>query len=204
MRRAGEPDRPVFASKPVGNERLRNARTVIGFLNGLSRSCEESILATMVLPLRELSVSVQREAVSAKEAYWKLAEEVAHRQGQIIVWIKTRTLNVSLGRLIDHQQSLIDRLNEAPTDQFPADVIGKLAGDLGNVVSLTHSFIDDAYEMPRECLEVWSDRLEKVSDLNSNLENYAESFRIASDETCTALLAELARNVAVEEAVPVA
>jgi hypothetical protein len=139
-----------------------------------------------------------------KRRNWKLAEEVAYRQGQIIVWIKTRTLNVSLARLIDHQQSLIDRLNETPTDQFPADVVGKLAGDLGNVVSLTHSFIDDAYEMPRECLKVWSDRLEKISDLNSNLESYAESFRIASDESCTALLAELARSVAVEEAVPVA
>lgn len=161
-------------------------------------------MATMVLPLRELSVSVQREAVSAKEAYWRLAEDVARRQLELIVWMKTRKLNHSLGRLIDNQQSLIHRLDEAPTDQFSVEVIGKLACDLGNVVSLTHSFVDDAYEMPRECLQVWSERLEKISDLNAHLENYAESFRIASDETCTALLAEMTRSVTVEEAVPVA
>jgi hypothetical protein len=58
--------------------------------------------------------------------------------------------------------------------------------------------------MPRECLKVWSERLERISDLNDHLENYAESFRTASDETCTALFAEMARTVTVEEAVPVA
>jgi hypothetical protein len=158
-------------------------------------------MATMVLPLRELSVSVQREAVTAKTAYWSLAEDVTRKHLEFIVWIKTQRLNHSLGRLIERQQSLISALQEAPTDQFPANMMVKLADDLGSVVSLTESFIIEAYDMPDGILNVWIGRLDRVAQLNSHLENFAESFRIASDGTCTALLAEVARSVAMEEAV---
>jgi hypothetical protein len=156
---------------------------------------KDKTMATMALPLRELSVTVQAEAVSAQMAYWRLREDVAQRHAQVFVWVKTRALNHAMGRLVEKQQSLIDTLSKASTMDFDADVFLKIANDLDNVVSLTNSFIDEAYEMPSLCLRVWSERLEKISDLNRYVDNFAESFHIASDEACTALLADIAAKV---------
>jgi len=159
-------------------------------------------MATMVLPLREMSVTVQRDAVSAQMAYWSLAEEVANRRFQLFLWVKTRTLNNSMGRLIEGQKSLIDRLTEPRVAEFAPEVCGKLSNDLYNVVSLTNSFVDEAYDMPAQCLHVWEDRLNQIADLNAHLDNFAESFRIASDEACTSLLADVAKSVMAD--IPVA
>ncbi len=158
-------------------------------------------MATMALPLREMSVNVQREAVSAQMAYWSLAEDVAHRRFQLFLWVKTRTLNNSMGRLVEKQQTLIDCLRAAPTSRYTPEVFAKVANDLDNVVSLTNSFIDEAYDMPDTCLSVCTPRLENISELNGYLDNFAESFRIASDAQCTAALAAIARGVMAEEAV---
>jgi len=155
-------------------------------------------MATMALPLRELSVNVQREAVSAQMAYWSLAEDVAHRRFQLLLWARTRTLNHSMGRLAEKQQTLIECLHHAPTENFTPEVFVKVANDLDNVVSLTNSFIDEAYDMPEECLGMWSPRLEKISELNGYLDNFAESFRIASDEACTAVLADIADSISAD------
>jgi len=152
-------------------------------------------MATMALPLREMSVSVQQEAVSAQMAYWKLAEEVANRRFQVFMWVKTRTLNASMGRLIERQRDLIRHLQDRRVSQLTPEVCGKLATDLDNVVSLTNSFLDDAHDMPNECLNVWAQRLEQIADLNAHLDNFAESFRIASDEACTSLLADMADRI---------
>jgi hypothetical protein len=160
-------------------------------------------MAAIALPLRELSAKAQREAVSAKIAYWSLAEELEHRRIQLVVWTKTRTLNHAMGRLVENQESLIDHLSKAPTQQFRPETFFKIAADLSDVVSLTNSFVDDAYDMPPECLNVWSERLGKIADLNSHLDNFAESFRVASDETCSALLADMARTIMVSDSVPI-
>jgi len=164
---------------------------------------KENFMCTMALPLRELSVNVQREAVSAQQAYWSLAEErLAHRRSQVIQWVKTRSLNSAMGRLVERQQSLIDLLRQAPAAPFGAELFLKIANDLDNVVSLTNSFVDEAYDMPTGCLSVWSPRLEKISDLNNYLDNFAESFRIASDEACTALLADMADKITADVLAP--
>jgi len=156
----------------------------------------------MALPLRELSVTVQREAVSAQMAYWSLAEDVGQKRFQFVLWLKTRTLNSAMERLVEKQQSLLDLLRQGPQAQFGPEVFLKIANDLGNVVSLTNSFIDEAYDMPVDCLSVWSPRLEKISDLNSYLDNFAESFRIAADEACTALLADMANKITADALTP--
>ena len=106
-----------------------------------------------------------------------------------------------MGRLVDGQQSLIDRLQNAPTEKFSPEMFGKLANDLHNVVSLTNSFIGEIYDMPAETLSLWEPRLEKIADFNGYLDNFAESFRIASDEACTALLADIEAKVTSESLV---
>ena len=52
---------------------------------GMKASETEDTMATMALPLRERSVNLQREAVSAQMAYWNLAEDVAHRRAQLFL-----------------------------------------------------------------------------------------------------------------------
>ena len=126
-------------------------------------------------------------------------EEQAHHGGEAILWFKTRVLSLAMGGLLASQESLLKRLKGSSSDGFPPEVYGKLANDLRNVVSLTNSFIDEAYDMPVECLSLWAPRLEKIADLNGYLDNFAETFRIASDDACTALLADIAVKVAAND-----
>lgn len=77
-----------------------------------------------------------------------------------------------------------------------SSIVLKIADDLDNVVSLTNSFLDEATcNLCPDCLCECNEMLDKISDLNGHLDNYAESLHIAADETCSVLLANLARNV---------
>jgi len=156
---------------------------------------KDTTMATMALPLREMSVTVQREAVSAQMAYWSLAEEVANKRFQLFLWVKTRSLNASMGRLAEKQKGLIEHLQDERVLNFTPEVFGKLASDLDNVVALTNSFLDEAHDMPPACQRAWECRLTIIADHNAHLDNYAESFRVASDEACTSLLADIAERV---------
>jgi hypothetical protein len=158
----------------------------------------EEDMATTTFPLRELSVAVQHEAVSAQRAYWKLAEGKAHQGMEPMLWLKTRVLKIAMGKLVARQQSLITRLKNSPPERFAPEMYGKLASDLHNVVSLTNSLLDELYGMPTECINLWSTKLEEIADCNGYLDNFAESFRIASDDACTALLADIAAKVTAE------
>ena len=55
--------------------------------------------------------------------------------------------------------------------------------------------------MPDRCFAVWRPRL-RVADLTAHIDNFAESFRIASNEACTALLANIPEKIAADVAVP--
>lgn len=158
-------------------------------------------MATMVLPIRELSVNAQREAVSAQHAYIRASESIYQKRFQLFQWISVRALNYAMARLSKQQQTLIEFLKRPITQRLTPEDFRKISNDLENVVSLTDTFIDEAYNMPRECVGVWSARLTKIAESNRYLDNFAESFRIASDEACTALLADIADRVSDDEVV---
>jgi hypothetical protein len=159
-------------------------------------------MATATFPIRELSATVQYDAASAQKVFWEVVESKSRNaQIDLTVWYLTRRLDRRMGKLIVSQRSLIQHLRDMPHERFTSAEFVKVADDLYRIVSMTDSLIGDAYEMPERCLKVWRTNLEQVGDLSSHLESFAESFRIASDETCTALLADLAQKIETRETI---
>jgi hypothetical protein len=160
-------------------------------------------MATTALPIRELSANVQYEAASAQKAFWGVVES---KQQQAyfhwMIWFMTRKLGHRMGRLVVSQEKLIEHLRKVPVENVSAADYSKVGGDLDRLVSMTEALLADSYQLPDRCTAVWSDRLDKIAGLNGYIESFAESFRVAGDETCTALLAEVTRRIAVEETVP--
>jgi len=161
-------------------------------------------MATAALPIRELSANVQYDAASAQKAFFEVLE--SKQQEALfnwVIWYTTHRFNRRMGRLLMSQGKFVKSLRCVPVDSIaPTDLL-KVSSDLDRIVSMTDSLLADAYLLPEQCLSVWRKKLEAISDQNGYIESFAESFRIASDETCTALLAEVARKVAVEDTVSV-
>lgn len=159
-------------------------------------------MATAALPIRELSANVQYDAARAQKVFWEVVESKRHNAYiQIQVLFLTHRLDRRMGKLAVSQASLVNHLRKIPLDSMSSVDFTKVADDLYRIVSMTDSLIDDAYEMPDHCLKVWRANLEKVSDLSSHLESFAESYRMASDEACTALLADLVQKIEARETI---
>ena len=62
--------------------------------------------------------------------------------------------------------------------------------------------IDDANEVGNEYPEMWHAKLEKIGAHASYVASFAESFHVAGDEVCTAVLADAARHIMAESAIP--
>jgi len=151
-------------------------------------------MAAMALPIRELSASVQYEAAYAQKTFWKVVDGKARAATfDVALWVQTRRLSHAMGKLASLQGTLIDCLKEC--QQFDANTFDKVAHDLERIVSMTYSFLDDAYGMPEKCVAVWRPQLDVIADRTAHLDNFAESFRIASNEACTALLANIAEKI---------
>lgn len=163
-------------------------------------------MATAALPIRELSADVQFQAADAQKTVLSVVE--SKRRGasfivavlvSAVVHLKVLELNKKFERLADSQWKLIDSLQQIPVEQMSSADFTKVADDLGRIVADTNSVIDDSYAMPEKILRVWRANLEVVQNRASHLESIAESFRIAADDTCTALLADVARNMMATE-----
>ena len=63
---------------------------------------------------------------------------------------------------------------------------------------MTYSLLDDAYAMPEKCVAVWRPILDVIADRTAHIDNFAESFRIASDEACMALLADISEKISAD------
>lgn len=153
-------------------------------------------MAAMALPIRELSACVQYEAAYAQKTFWEVAEgKMRAANFDVMLWVKTRQLSNAMGKLADLQRTLIGHLRTMDCTQYDADTFDRIACDLERIVSMTNSLVDDAYRMPQQCVSVWTPKLETLSDLTAHIDNFAESFRVASDEACTALLADIADKI---------
>jgi hypothetical protein len=153
-------------------------------------------MAAMALPIRELSASVQYEAAYAQKTFWKVVDAKAReRTFDFVLWVHTKQLWHSMGKTADLQRNLIVLLQGKDFGRCDADAFDNIARDLERVVSLTNALLDNTYTMPDRCVAVWRPRLEEIADLTAHIDNFAESFRIASDEACTALLANIAEKI---------
>jgi len=160
-------------------------------------------MATTALPIRELSANVQYDAASAQKAFWEVVEEKRREAAfNVILRLLVYKLNRRLDRLSDSQCNLVETLRKVPTDKMSAAEFTKVSDDLYRIVAMTESMIDDCHEMPQLCIDGWRANLEKVAGLTSHLESFAESFRVAADATCTALLADIAQKVMARESIP--
>jgi DNA-directed RNA polymerase subunit F len=159
-------------------------------------------MATIAIPIRELSANVQFDAASAQKAFWEVVEE-KRREAAIHILLRylTNKLNRRMERLANSQRDLVEHLRKIPAEKMSAAEFTKVSDDLYRIVAMTESMVDDCYEMPPSCIDAWRANLEKVANLSSHLENFAESFRIAADDTCTALLADIAQKVTAREAI---
>jgi hypothetical protein len=159
-------------------------------------------MATATFPIRELSANVQYNAASAQKAFWEVVQEKRHEAAfNILLRVSVHRLNRRLERLSESQRDLIESLRKIPAQRMSAAEFTKVADDLYRIVTMTESMIDDFYEMPQLCIDAWRSNIEKVADLTSHLESFAESFRVAADETCTALLANIAQKVMSRESI---
>jgi len=160
-------------------------------------------MAAMALPIRELSASVQYEAAYAQKTFWKVVDGKARAATfDVALWIQTRLLSHAMGKLASLQGALIDCLKAKDFQEFDAKTFDKIASDLERIVSMTYSLLDDAYGMPEKCVAVWRPQLDLIADRTAHLDNFAESFRVASDEACTALLANIAEKITADVAIP--
>jgi hypothetical protein len=173
----------------AGARRLTCIKTLLLWQNFLEGDID---MATAALPIRELSANVQFEAASANKMYWNELEarrqkRLKHREGMRAA----RKLAAQLTTLEEAQVGLIKCLQTAPETLKP-EHFSLIAQVLDLVVSITNATIDNLCEEGGEVLSIWSDKLEKVAELNDHIESFSESFRIAADEACTALLAGIA------------
>jgi len=153
-------------------------------------------MAAMALPIRELSASVQYEAAYAQKTFWKVVDGKARATTfDVVLWVEARLLSRAMSKLASLQGTLIEHLTAKDCQGFDTSTFDKVASDLERIVSMTHSFLDDAYEMPEKCLAVWRPQLDLIADRTAHLDNFAESLRIASNEACTALLADMATQI---------
>jgi len=153
-------------------------------------------MAAMALPIRELSASVQYEAAYAQKTFWKVVDGKARAATfDLTLWVQTRLLSHAFNKLSDLQGTLIESLQARDCREFDANTFDKIASDLERVVAMTYSLLEDAYAMPEECVAIWRPRLNVIADRTAHIDNFAESFRVASDEACTALLADIAEKI---------
>lgn len=159
-------------------------------------------MATAALPIRELSADVKFAAATANKTFWDVVETKNRKQPFLqgivdgFVHFLVHKLDRQLAKLVTGERQLIDRLEALSVADLTEDDYLRIADDIQGIVSLTNSLVEEAYAMPEVCLSAWRSNLQKIEEATSQIDSFVESFRMASDEACMALLADLSRQIA--------
>lgn len=159
-------------------------------------------MATAALPIRGLSANVKVVAASANKTFWDVVETRQRREPMLrALWAACvhyliHKLDRKLARLIARERELIARLEALSLDALSDGDFLAIAEDIQGIISLTNSLVEEAYSMPDICLSTWRPTLRELEAATSHLDNFVESFRMAADDACTALLADMARQIA--------
>jgi hypothetical protein len=150
-------------------------------------------------PIRGLSNQVALDTASAVKEFFEMCQAADPISGYVALHPtlqeKVVSVNKSMGMVVTSQHALIQELEKVSEAQMASPVFQKVIADLERVVSQGESAITDTYSAPEAVVKLWQKNLDLMAQQNSHSDNYVESFRITFDETCSALLADLATKV---------
>ena len=150
-------------------------------------------------PIKVLSNDVSLQTATAVKEFFELCQAAAPGYGYFAlppeIQQKVVELNKSIGRVAESQTRLLDALERVTDQEVIAPEFAKVISDLGWLVAQVESAVVDTYAAPSFVSTLVRANLETVADQNSHLDSYVESFRVAFNENCTALLADLATKV---------
>jgi len=150
-------------------------------------------------PIKVLSNEVALQTATAVKEFYELCMAAEPNASYIALPAETQEriveLNRIIGRLGESQYKLLNALENVSDEQVTKPEFAKVISDLGIVVAQVESAVDETYNAPTYVATLVRKNLECVADQNSHVESYVESFRIAFDENCSALLADLATKV---------
>jgi hypothetical protein len=156
-------------------------------------------------PIRGLSNQVALDTASAVKEFFEMCQAADPQSGYVAfhptLQEKVVSLNESMGLVVKSQHALIQELEKVSQAQMATVGFQKVIADLERVVSQGYSAITDTYSAPDTFVKLWQKNLNLMSEQNGHIDNYVESFRIAMDETCSALLADLATRTIADEGV---
>ncbi len=151
------------------------------------------------IPIRGLNNQVALDTASAVKEFFEMCQAADPDSGYVAMHpsLQEKVVSVgkSMGLVAKSQRTLIEGLEKVSETQITSAGFQKVIADLERVVSQVDSAISDTYSAPEAMVKLWQRNLELVAQQNGHIDNYVESFRIAFDETCSALLADLATKV---------
>ena len=161
----------------------------------------------LTAPIRGLSAEVVCYTAAAQMEFWNLLK--ATDDSAYIALpphLQTAALNVnrSIGQAVESQHGLLRALAGVTGETVAHPEFAGVVGDLERSVAQSEAAIDAFNDMPESIVRLWRTNLEALAENNGYLDNYVESFRIAMDENCSALLAHLASAIQSDEATKLA
>lgn len=108
---------------------------------------------------------------------------------------KVVAVDTAIQRVVKSQKILLDALSSVTNDLVESPDFSTAVADVALMVAQTDAAISRTYKAPEGVIKVLQSSLDAVAEHNSHIDNFVESFRIALNESCTALLANLADRV---------
>jgi hypothetical protein len=150
-------------------------------------------------PIKVLSNDVSLQTATAVKEFFELCQAADPDSGYFAlpadVQERVVALNRTIGRVSESQYKLLQALEQVSDEQVMQPEFAKIISDLGWLVAQVESAVSETYAAPRFVATLVRTNLETVADQNSHLDSYVESFRVAFDETCSALLADLGTKI---------
>jgi TRAP-type uncharacterized transport system substrate-binding protein len=150
-------------------------------------------------PIRGLSNQVTLDTASAVKEFFEMCQTADPTSAYVALHPalqeKVVSVNKSMGLVVKSQHAIVEALEKVSEAQMASAGFQKVIADLERVVSQGESAISDTYSAPEAIVKLWQRNLDLMAQQNSHIDSYVESFRIAFDETCASLLADLATKV---------
>jgi hypothetical protein len=158
---------------------------------------EKRPMITTSLPIGYLSNEVELEASGVVKKFYEMCK--AADSGYVALppeaQAKVVEAQKALDRVANNQESLIEALDAVSEELMASPEFPRVVANLERMVAKTDSAIEYTYSAPGIIVQMLQKTLELVADRNSHIDNYVESFRIAVDETCSAVLADMAESI---------